>query len=120
MESDGQTIRWQGYIMEHTGGPKDLYLLVLYEWRIGQEDRQGPIWPIPEELSPELLKRANLVELVPSESMAGWRFYDSQEEMNSYYRDYTKRKRTAREAVTNWLRTSLASRVSALFGARRQ
>lgn len=67
LKEDGKTIEWQGVVKGHVGGPKDLYLLQLYEWITGGEGIQ---------------------ELVPSERMAGWRFYDSHEEMNNNYKDY--------------------------------
>lgn len=98
-ESDGHTIRWQGYVKEHVGGPKDLYRVWLYPWFIGQEHCKGPIWPRPEA--------TNFAggELIPSEDTVGWRFYNSQEEMNRYYRDCVARGKTAssREATSRYL-----------------
>lgn len=70
LKSDGKTIEWQGQVKGHVGGPKDLYLLQLYDWVVGAEGSQ---------------------ELVPSEKMAGWRFYDSAQEMNHYYEGYAAR-----------------------------
>src|ERR1700729_1869922 len=108
-ESDGKTIRWQGYVWKHVGGPKDLYLLALYEWFVGQEDVQWPLQPTPGEPRPENVKRSeNLMrELVSSENMRGWRFYDSQEEMQAYYREYCTRRGYARRKtlmrdIRNW------------------
>lgn len=74
LKADGQTIEWQGVVKAHVGGPTDLYLLQLFEWVTGGETHQ---------------------ELVPSEKMAGWRFYDSAEEMNHYYEEYNQRQRRA-------------------------
>jgi hypothetical protein len=72
IKEDGKTIEWQGYVKSHVGGPKDLYLLQLCEWLTGAESSQ---------------------ELIPSEKMAGWRFYNSAEEMNDHYERYSSRKR---------------------------
>jgi hypothetical protein len=67
IEADGKTIKWQGLVKAHVGGPADLYLLQTFEWIMGGDSTQ---------------------ELVPSEKMAGWRFYDSSEEMKEYYEHY--------------------------------
>jgi len=74
IKENGKTIEWQGRVKAHVGGPKDLYLLQLHEWLTGSETHQ---------------------ELVPSEKMAGWRFYDSAEEMANNYKEYDARQRHA-------------------------
>ena len=77
IKDDGKTIEWQGRVKGHVGGPKDLYLLQLYEWVVGGESNQ---------------------ELVPSKKMAGWHFYDSAEEMNNHYAQYSKNRERAAKA----------------------
>jgi hypothetical protein len=78
LKDDGKTIELQGHVKGHVGGPKDLYLLQLFEWITGGETHQ---------------------ELVPSEKMAGWRFYDSNEEMDNNYKEYDlKRQREQKKS----------------------
>jgi hypothetical protein len=71
VKPDGETINWQGLVEGHVGGPKDLYLVQLYEWVMGGESDQV---------------------LVSSEQMIGWRFYDSAEDMAAYYQQYAATK----------------------------
>jgi hypothetical protein len=61
-------------VKAHIGGPKDLYLLQLFEWFMGSESSQ---------------------ELVPSEQMAGWQFYDSAEEMRQEHKRWMEFQGTA-------------------------
>jgi hypothetical protein len=70
---DGETIEWQGQIL--TAVTPDVYLVQLFEWAFGDKSCQ---------------------KLVLLSRMVGWRFYDTHDEMNSYYEQYARNRATVK------------------------